>query len=184
MTGSRLYKIFAALILLSMLAAAATFLTSFRFNPDRSGDASFIARAQQKVVPGIKVSASALGARESEQSFGENLAERNIQPLWLSIENDTDDNSLTCPLRWILTIIHLTKSLISSTAPCLSPSTARVTSSFLNDKLRAFSPLTRKQQALRTVLRAVIFLSNQTTPIEHIERLPWDIPPLSPEEAH
>jgi hypothetical protein len=32
-------------------------------------------------------------------------------------------------------------------------------------------------------LRAVIFLSNQTTPIEHIERLPWDIPPLSSEQA-
>ena len=98
MTGSRLYKIFAALILLSMLAAAATFLTSFRFNPDRSGDASFIARAQQKVVPGIKVSASALGARESEQSFGENLAERNIQPVWLSIENETDEQLAYLPI--------------------------------------------------------------------------------------
>ena len=32
-------------------------------------------------------------------------------------------------------------------------------------------------------LRAVIFLSNQTTPIGQIERLPWDIPPLSSEEA-
>ena len=98
MTGSRLYKIFAALILLSMLAAAATFLTSFRFNPDQSGDASFIARAQQKVVPGIKVSASALGARESEQSFGENLAERNIQPVWLSIENETDEQLAYLPI--------------------------------------------------------------------------------------
>jgi hypothetical protein len=32
-------------------------------------------------------------------------------------------------------------------------------------------------------LRAVIFLSNQTTPIERIERLPWDIPPLPAEET-
>jgi hypothetical protein len=32
-------------------------------------------------------------------------------------------------------------------------------------------------------LRAVIFLSNQTTPIERIERLPWEIPPPPPEET-
>ena len=34
---------------------------------------------------------SALGARESQQSFGEDLAKFNIQPIWLSVENDTDD---------------------------------------------------------------------------------------------
>jgi hypothetical protein len=98
MTGSRLYKIFAALIMLAVLAATATFLSSFRFNPDRSSDVSFIARAQQKVTPGIKVSASALGAAESQQSFGENLAGRNIQPVWLSIENETDEQLVYLPI--------------------------------------------------------------------------------------
>jgi hypothetical protein len=98
MTLSGLYKIFAAVTLLAMLAAAATSLTSFRFNPDRSGDASFMVRAQEKVAPGIKVSASALGARESEQSFGENLAERNIQTVWLSIENETDEQLVYLPI--------------------------------------------------------------------------------------
>jgi hypothetical protein len=98
MTGSRLYKIFAALMLLVMFAVTPTFLNSFRFNPDGSGDASFIARAQQKAAPGIKVSASALGARESQQSFGENLAGRNIQPVWLSIENETDEQLVFLPI--------------------------------------------------------------------------------------
>jgi hypothetical protein len=84
--------------LLAILAATPTFLNSFRFNPDGSGDASFIARAQQKVAPGIKVSASALGSTESQQSFGENLAGRNIQPVWLSIENETDEQLVYLPI--------------------------------------------------------------------------------------
>jgi len=86
-----MYKIFAAAILLFALALMVIFLNSFRFNPDPSGDANFIARAQQKSVLGIKVNVSALGARESQQSFGEDLARYNIQPVWLSIENETDE---------------------------------------------------------------------------------------------
>ena len=86
-----MYKIFAAAILLFALALMVTFLNSFRFNPDPSGDANFIARAQHKSALGIKVNASALGARESQQSFGEDLARYNIQSVWLSIENETDE---------------------------------------------------------------------------------------------
>ena len=91
MKTSRLYKILAAAILICAVAMAMSFLNSLRFNPDPSGDVNFIARAQQKSVPGIKVNISALGARESQQSFGEDLAKYNIQPVWLSIENETDD---------------------------------------------------------------------------------------------
>ncbi len=64
---------------------------SFQFQPDPTVESDFMGRAQQKSVPGIKVSASALGARESERSFGEDLARYDIQPVWLSIENETDD---------------------------------------------------------------------------------------------
>ena len=91
MTPSRVYKAFAAVILLGAAAAAMTLFGSFRFSPDSSNDASFITRAQQKSAPGVKVSISALGATESQQSFGEDLAKYNIQPIWLSIENETDD---------------------------------------------------------------------------------------------
>jgi hypothetical protein len=91
MNISRLHKIMIAATLFCLLAIAITFLNSFWFNPDPSGDASFIARAEQKSAPGIKVTISALGARESQQSFGENLAKYNIQPIWLSIENETDN---------------------------------------------------------------------------------------------
>jgi hypothetical protein len=37
------------------------------------------------------VSISVLGSEESRQSFGEDLARQNIQPIWLSIQNDTEE---------------------------------------------------------------------------------------------
>jgi len=98
MKTSRLYKILAAAILICAVAMAMSFLNSLRFNPDPSGDVNFIARAQQKSVPGIKVNISALGARESQQSFGEDLAKYNIQPVWLSIENETDEQLFFLPI--------------------------------------------------------------------------------------
>ena len=98
MKSSRRYKILAATILVCIVATATAFLNSFWFNPDPSGDASFISRAQKKTVPGIQVSISALGARESQQTFGEDLAKHNIQPVWLSIENETDDQLVFLPI--------------------------------------------------------------------------------------
>ena len=98
MNISRLNKTLIVTVLVCVLAGAMVMLNSFRFHPDPSGDAEFIARAQQKSVPGIKVSASALGARESRRSFGENLAKYDIQPVWLSIENETDDQFAYLPI--------------------------------------------------------------------------------------
>src|SRR5262249_37867253 len=83
---------------LCVAAAAANFFSAARFDPDSSTDASFIARAQQKSAPGITISASALGERESRQSFGEDLATYNIQPVWLSIVNETDDQLVFLPI--------------------------------------------------------------------------------------
>ena len=98
MKSHRLSKFFAAVLAVCVAAAAANFLRSLRFNPDSSADASFIARAQHKSVPGLTVSASALGERESRQSFGEDLAKYNIQPVWLSIANETDDQLVFLPI--------------------------------------------------------------------------------------
>jgi len=88
---ARAYKISIVAIVICTSAMAAAMINSFWFNPDPSGDSDFIARAQHKAVPGIRVSASALGARESRRSFGEDLAGFGIQPVWLEIENETDD---------------------------------------------------------------------------------------------
>jgi len=98
MKRSRRYKILAAAIFLFIAAIVAAFLNSLWFDPDQSVDAIFISRAQKKTVPGLQVSISALGARESQQSFGEDLAKHNIQPVWLSIENGTDDQLAFLPI--------------------------------------------------------------------------------------
>ena len=91
-------RIGAAALLLVALALTVTFMNSFRFNPDPSADASFIARAQQKSAHGLTVNVSALGARESQQSFGEDLARYNIQPVWLLVENETDEQLAFLPI--------------------------------------------------------------------------------------
>ena len=98
MKYSRLYKAFGIAIVLFVAAGAVMMMRSFRFNPDPSGDFEFMARAQQKLAPGIKVSASALGASESQRSFGENLAKHGIQSVWLSIENEADDQLVYIPI--------------------------------------------------------------------------------------
>jgi hypothetical protein len=98
MKRSRWSKFLAAAILLVVAATAVAVLNSFWFSPDLSADAIFISRAQKMTVPGIQVSTSALGAQESHQSFGEDLAKHNIQPVWLSIENDTDNQLAFLPI--------------------------------------------------------------------------------------
>jgi LssY C-terminus len=98
MNSARLYKTLIVAIPLCIVAAAVLMMHSFQFHPDPSGDGDFMARAQEKSAPGIKVSASALGARESQRSFGENLADYDIQPVWLSIENETGDQFVYLPI--------------------------------------------------------------------------------------
>ena len=98
MKHSRRGKILVAAIVVIAFAATWTVFDSFAFNPDPSDAAAFMTRAQQKSAPGIKVDASALGASESRQFFGENLARHNIQPVWLSIENQTDDQLAFIPI--------------------------------------------------------------------------------------
>jgi hypothetical protein len=98
MRSTRLYKIFFAVLLLCSLVMTINFFESSSFIPDPNANAGFIARAQQKSAPGIKVKMSALGASESQQSFGEDLAKYDIQPVWLSIENDTDEQFVFLPI--------------------------------------------------------------------------------------
>jgi len=50
----------------------------------------FMERAQTKTDGGIRVTAAVPSAEESEQIFGFPLANKNIQPVWLEIENNSD----------------------------------------------------------------------------------------------
>jgi hypothetical protein len=84
------------LILAGVVIAA--ILRSETFAPEPAADQSFISRAESQTAAGLKVSVSALGPEESRRSFGEDLARYNIQPVWLSIENDTDETLFYLPV--------------------------------------------------------------------------------------
>lgn len=87
---------------LGLLLAAAFGVVSVwrseRFDPDPAADKAFVARAESQTAAGLKVSVSALGPEESRRSFGADLARYGIQPLWLSIENDTKETLYYLPV--------------------------------------------------------------------------------------
>lgn len=98
MKNSRTRTILVIASIVIAVAAIFAIFDSFRFRPDTSEAPAFMARAPQKSAPGLKVAASALGENESRRFFGENLARHNIQPVWLSIENQTDDEFAFIPI--------------------------------------------------------------------------------------
>ena len=59
-----------------------------KFKPDTSAD-GFKARAQTQAQGDLHVTAAALGGKESHEYFGEKLAKKGVQPVWLKIQNDS-----------------------------------------------------------------------------------------------
>ena len=62
------------------------------FNPRSTQDATFRQRTQSKEKNGVRVTAAVLSAEECLANFGVNLYTRNIQPVWLEIQNKTDES--------------------------------------------------------------------------------------------
>jgi hypothetical protein len=58
------------------------------FNPQPVEDAGFHQRAQTREESGVKVTAAVLSAQDCLTAFGVNLYRRNIQPIWLEIQNN------------------------------------------------------------------------------------------------
>jgi hypothetical protein len=67
------------------------------FNPKPADEVPFMKRAQTQEDSGVKVTAAVLTSEECIAKFGVNLYRRNIQPVWLEIENNTND-----PLRFLV----------------------------------------------------------------------------------
>jgi hypothetical protein len=63
------------------------------FQPKPIDEVEFMKRSQTQQEGGVKVTAAVLTAQECVAKFGANLYRRNIQPVWLEIENK-DDNPL------------------------------------------------------------------------------------------
>ena len=60
------------------------------FNPRPIEEFPFKERAQTQSENRVTVTATVLSAAECEAKFGVNLYRRNIQPVWLEIENNDD----------------------------------------------------------------------------------------------
>jgi LssY C-terminus len=67
------------------------------FQPRPTENADFIARAQTQSEGGVTISAAVLTAAESERVFGVPLEERGIQPVWLRIDNQSDQDYVFVP---------------------------------------------------------------------------------------
>jgi hypothetical protein len=60
------------------------------YRPRPPGDPVFRARAETRTDGAVTVSVAVLGAKESKQYFGVDLASKGIQPVWLQIDNQGD----------------------------------------------------------------------------------------------
>lgn len=80
---------------LLILGLIATFICSCAtFQPVSVDEISFKDRVQTKTQDGVTVSVVVLSADESEQAFNASLADKGIQPVWLRIENPTENRYL------------------------------------------------------------------------------------------
>lgn len=94
--AERLFRLLRGLTLLSvlcLLAACAGFTP-----PQPHQDIGFKDRAVSREEDGLKVSAAALGPEEARAAFGLPLIEREIQPVWLRVENSRDNAVNLLPL--------------------------------------------------------------------------------------
>lgn len=74
----------------STTALAAGCATGSYVEPGRFDDASMRERAESVAEEGIRVSATIPSNDESRLIFGVDLAEKQIQPVWIEIENETN----------------------------------------------------------------------------------------------
>jgi LssY C-terminus len=84
---------------LNELRAARTFLWAFlalvlstcaAYQPGTLDPQVYLARAESETQDGVTVTAAALSAAESATLFGVNLADDDVQPVWMEIENRED----------------------------------------------------------------------------------------------
>jgi hypothetical protein len=72
---------------LPLLAGALLLAACSTYGPRPPAQPAFLSRTQTETQGGVRASVAALGAKESKEYFGVNLAAKGIQPLWVQIEN-------------------------------------------------------------------------------------------------
>ena len=89
---NRLIVVGIAIYLVLLVNACATFK-----KPAAVNEAPIQGRAQVKEANGIRVSTALVGDEEARQIFGIDLSKKNIQALWLAIENNADQPLILLP---------------------------------------------------------------------------------------
>ena len=84
----------------ALLLALAIILTSCAtgFDPKPIDSVPFRDRAQTQIEAGIRVTAAVPSAPESRELFGVSLYKKRVQPVWLEIENSTQDTVAFMPV--------------------------------------------------------------------------------------
>jgi hypothetical protein len=102
-----------------------TFVGCAQFQHQVPEQLPFMQRAQTKTDAEVRVTVAVPSAEESQQIFGFPLAGKNIQPVWLEVENNSDTGIspafIPKILKKIFTICSVTTKSIGSLNPALRP---------------------------------------------------------------
>ena len=79
-----------ALLFVLALAGCATTRTTSPFEPKSINEVRFRDRLQTKDDQDVRVTTAVPSAEETEAIFGANLAGKEIQPIWVKVENHSD----------------------------------------------------------------------------------------------
>ena len=84
------------MLILSMLGLMLTGCASWQPPPAKFDDSDLRARAETEQVKGVKLSAAVLSTDDSQRMFGANINGAGVQPVWIEVENTTDQ------MLWLL----------------------------------------------------------------------------------
>ena len=84
-----LWIILAPLLVLTLIGCA-TSVTSTPFNPTSINEVRFRDRSQSKYDEEVRVTVAVPSAEENKALFSANLATKEIQPIWVKVENHSD----------------------------------------------------------------------------------------------
>ncbi|MGB9439032.1 MAG: LssY C-terminal domain-containing protein [Desulfobacterales bacterium] len=83
--------------LLIVISVLIVFGCTSSYQPHPMKEVNFQTRAQTKFQDKYRVTAAVLSAEESEKVFGVSLYKRGIQPVWLEIENKSEESTWFLP---------------------------------------------------------------------------------------
>ena len=89
---SKALWLLAAILLISLIIGCATAQVSTTFSPQSINEVKFLDRAQSEYDDKVRVTVAVPTAEENKALFSANLAIKEIQPIWVKVENHSDRN--------------------------------------------------------------------------------------------